>query len=98
MRRTLYTIAALVLITVTACNKEDEDIENVPDKGAIRFKNTSNDLYDFYLDGVKFGNMYGHDAITFPSIVVGSHLVKAVQAANIVGGPVVRQQVVIVKK
>ena len=99
MRRTLYAIAALVLIAVTACNKEDEDINNVPEKGAVRFKNTSNDRYDFYLDGTKFGDMYGQDSTTFPYIVIGSHIVKAVQTGNVVGGaPIVRQQVVIVRK
>ena len=98
MRRTLYAIAALALIITAACNKEHEDINNVPDKGTIRFINKSADLYDFYLDDARFGNLYGDDTAIVNSVGTGSHRVKAIQAANIVGAPTLRELVVIVKK
>lgn len=97
MRRTLYAIATLALITSAACNKEDEDINNVPDKGSVRFINTSGDRYNIYLDDFLYGNLYKYDSATFPNIVVGSHRVKAEQI-EAVGTPVVRQQVIIVQK
>jgi hypothetical protein len=99
MRRILYAIAALAVFTATSCNKEDEDINNVPDKGAIRFVNTSSDLYDIYLDDFKYGNLYGGDSSFYPNIVIGSHKVKAIQVGNVGSGtPILKQQVVIVEK
>ncbi len=98
MRRILYAIAALILFTAVACNKKDEDIDNVPDKGSIRFINVSDDQYNIYLDDFLYGNLYGHDSATFPEIVTGAHRVKAEQIGNVVGTPILRQQLLIVDK
>ena len=98
MRRTLYAIATLALITSAACNKEDEDINNVPDKGSIRYINTSADRYNIYLDGFPYGSLYGDDTAIYPKIVVGSHQVRAEQVENISGAPVLRQKTVVVQK
>jgi len=98
MRRTLYAIAALALITSAACNKKDEDINNVPDKGAIRFINASTvDRYNIYLDDYLFGNLFADDTAFFPDIVIGAHRVKAEQI-DVFGTPILRQQVVTVQK
>ena len=100
MRRTLFAIAALALI-FSACNKKDEDINNVPDKGALRFKNTSGtraDLFRIYLDDFKYGELFGGDSATFPNITAGSHRVKAEQIGNITDSARLRQQVIIVRK
>ena len=99
MRRTLYAIAALALIISASCNKNaDEDINNVPDRGSLRFKNTSADQYRIYLDDFVYGSLYGGDSATYPDITAGSHRVKAEQIANIVGTPTLKQQVIIVRK
>ena len=93
-----YAIAALALITSAACNKKDEDINNVPDKGAIRFINASTaDRYNIYLDDYLFGNLFADDTAYFPNIVIGSHRVKA-QQIDVTSTPILRQRVVIVQK
>ena len=100
MRRTLFAIAALALL-FTACNKTDEDINNVPDKGIVRFKNTSGtraDLYRIFLDDFKYGELFGGDSASFPNITAGSHRVKAEQIGNVVGTAKLLQQVIIVRK
>jgi hypothetical protein len=98
MRRTLYAIATLALITSAACNKEDEDIDNVPDKGTVRFINTSADRYNIYLDGHLYGNLYGDDTAIFPKIDAGSHPVRAEQIEPIPPAPVLRQKTIVVQK
>lgn len=98
MRRTFYAFAALALVTAVSCNKEDEDINNVPDKGAVRFVNASaNDRYNIYLDDHLFGNMYGDDTTVFPNITAGVHKVKA-QQIDVTGPGILREQQILVKK
>lgn len=97
MRRTLYAIAALALITAVSCNK-DEDIDNVPDKGAVRFVNRSgSEHYDIYLDDYKYGNLYGDDSAFYPNITAGIHRVKAQQIDVVGTGKLFQQQVWIQK-
>lgn len=99
MRRVLYAVAALSLFAVS-CNKEDEimDKVNVPDRGEIRFINISTDLYDYYLNETKMGNIYGNDTIFVRNIAVGAHRVKAIQTSNIGTSPQLRQEQVVVYK
>ncbi len=94
MKRVLYAVAALSLFAVS-CNKDEEvmDKVGVPDRGQIRFINVSGDLYDYYLDNTKIGDIYGGDTITVPNITVGTHQVRAIQTRNIVNGvPMFRQE------
>lgn len=98
MRRTLYAIASLAIISIVACNKKDEDIDNVPDKGGIRFINRSADLYDIYLDEFHYGELYGDDTSIYYKIITGTHRVMARQKANIIDTPKLRQQIIIIYK
>ena len=102
MKRTLFALAALAVISLGACKKDEDNFDtvrnNVPDSGTLRFKNLSNDLYDFYLDDVKYGDLYGGDSADFRNITAVGHRVKAIQRSNIVGNPILRQQTVFVKK
>jgi hypothetical protein len=98
MRKTLYAISALAIITAVSCTKKDEDINNVPDKGFVRFINaSSSDRYNIYLDDFLYGNLYGDDTATFPNITTGAHTVKA-QQIDVVGQGTLRQQQIYVNK
>lgn len=98
MRRTLYAIAALALITAVSCNKSDEDIDNVPDKGAVQFENgTSNERYDIYLDDYKYGNLFGGGVALYPGITAGVHRVKAQQIDVTGPGNLYQKQITVVK-
>jgi hypothetical protein len=101
MRRTLYAIAALALIITSACNKNDEDIDKVPDRGSIRFKNASPtraELYRIYLNDFRYGELYGGDSATFTDITAGTHRVRAEQIGGVTDTPKLRQQIIIVRK
>ncbi len=74
------------------------DKVDVPDRGQVRFINISPDLYDFYLDNNKMGNIYGNDTVVIPNVQTGSRLVKAIQTSNINGTALLRQQTLIVYK
>jgi hypothetical protein len=96
MKRTLFA-AAIALISLAGC-KKDEVIDKIPDVGTILYINTSLDEYDFYLDDQKFGYLYGGDSARYTGVTTGAHRVKAIQKANIVLTPTIKQQVVIVVK
>ena len=99
MKRTLYVIAALALITFAACKKDDEPASAAaPDRGSIRFTNTSNDLYDIFLDGNRLGDIYGGYSAVYNGLGTGFHAVSVVQTGNVMGTPTRRQQQVIVYK
>jgi hypothetical protein len=89
----LYAVAALSLFALS-CNKDDEvmDKVDVPDRGRIRFINISGDLYDYYVDNTKIGDIYGRDTIIVPNLTVGVHRVKAIQTSNLAGAPQLRQE------
>ena len=94
-------MALLAVIGMGACKKDDDD-PSVPstlvDKGSIKFKNNSGDLYDIYVDDARYGQLYGGASSTYPNITIGDHRVKAVQIEHINGTPTLRQQIVIVYK
>jgi hypothetical protein len=96
MKRTLFA-AAIAVISLAGC-KKDEVIDRIPDVGTIRYINVSSDEYDFYLDDQKFGNLFGGDTARYGGVTTGAHRVKAIQKANIVISPIIKQQVVQVPK
>ncbi len=102
MSKTLLAAALLAIIGLGACKPADEDDMGRPtnylEKGALRFKNSSTDLYDIYLDDARYGNLYGGDSSTYPNITVGTHRVKAIQTEHVMGTAILRQQIVIVAK
>lgn len=95
MRRTLYAFVALALFTAVSC-KKDDDINDVPDKGAVRYINVSGDHYEIFLDGYSYGSMYGYDTSFYPNISTGAHFVKA-QQLDVPNG-ILRQQQIFVNK
>lgn len=96
MRRTLYALAALTIFTLASCTKNEDDAPFVSTTGSLQYINTSTDKYDIYLDDVKYGYLFGGDSSTYPGIGQGSHRVKVIQSANIVGTATLRQQIVYV--
>jgi len=98
MRRTLYSLAVLAVITLGACNKNDDLTQTLPAVGFLKFNNLSADQYDYYLDDVRLGSLYGGQAITVNNVSASDHRVKALQTANITGTPTLRQLIIFVKK
>jgi len=94
MRRTLYALAALSIFAIVSCTKIEDDPPMVSTTGTLRYVNASTDRYDIYLDEVKYGSLYGGDSSSYPNISMGEHRVKVIQSANIVGIPVLRQQII----
>lgn len=97
MRRTLFAIAGLALVTLAACTKE-EDIDKIPDRGSVRYINRSANLYRIFLDDQPYGELYGDDTALYPKVIIGAHRVKALQIADIVDTPKLRQETVVVQK
>ena len=97
MRRTLFA-AAIALISLAGCKKDDEVIDKIPDTGAVLFINTSTDEYDFYLDDQKFGNLFGGDSARYTGVTTGAHRVKAIHVNPPMTNPTLRQQVIQVQK
>lgn len=83
-------IAALLLSTVLfSCTKGENAGKPSATEGIIRYTNNSTNPYDIYLDGSSVGSIDGKKYFE-KKVNVGTHTVKAIQAAGYVLYPTER--------